>query len=82
MEAFMPMMLGNAKTSLSEEPGCLQFDVLTDPSRPDEVFLYELYSSRAAFDAHLASSHFLAFDQAVADMIEDKLVKTYRSVSQ
>lgn len=82
MEAFMPLMLGNARTSLSEEEGCLQFDVLTDPDRPNEVFLYELYSDRDAFDAHLRSGHFWAFDRAVADMIADKQVRTYGSVSQ
>lgn len=82
MEAFMPLMLGNARASLANEAGCLQFDVLTDPALADEVFLYELYTDRAAFDAHLTSDHFLAFDSAVADMIADKQVKRYTEVSQ
>ena len=46
---FMPLMLSNAQASLTQEPGCLQFDVATDPARPNEVFLYEIYSDRAAF---------------------------------
>lgn len=82
MESFIPLMLGNARTSLTDETGCLQFDVLTDPARPYEVFLYELYTDRAAFDVHLASGHFLAFDRAVSDMITDKQVKTYTEVTQ
>lgn len=82
MEAFMPLMLGNARASLTEETGCLQFDVLTDPARSHEVFLYELYTDRAAFDLHLTSDHFLAFDSAVSEMVADKQVKTYTEVSQ
>lgn len=79
--AFMPAMLQNAQTSLSEEPGCRRFDVCTDPGRPTEIFLYELYTDRAAFEAHLASDHFAAFDVQVADMIAKKDVRTYAEVA-
>ncbi len=82
MDAFLPLMHANAKTSLQSEPGCHQFDVATDPAKPDEVFLYELYDDRGAFEQHLASPHFKAFDTAVADMIADKTVATWESVVQ
>ena len=79
--AFMPAMLRNARTSLSEEPGCRRFDVCTDPGQPTEVFLYELYTDRAAFDAHLASAHFRTFDSHVAEMIATKDIRTYAEVA-
>lgn len=82
MEAFLPLMYANAATSLGVEPGCHQFDVCTDPDRPDEVFLYELYDDKAAFDAHLASPHFKAFDAAVAEMLAAKDVRTFEDVRQ
>ena len=50
---FMTLMLGNARRSRTDEPGCRQFDVCIDDARADEVFLYEIYDDRAAFDAHL-----------------------------
>ncbi len=80
--AFMPLILENAQTSLTQEPECQQFDVLTDPSKPDQVFLYELYTDRMAFDAHLASVHFKTFDAAVAQMIATKDVQTWEYVAQ
>lgn len=80
MGVFLPAMLDNARTSLTTEPGCHQFDVCTDPARPAEVFLYELYTDAAAFDVHLASAHFKAFDAAVAPMIVAKTVRTYHTV--
>lgn len=81
-ERFMPLMWANAKASLAEEAGCHQFDIATDPARPAEVFLYEVYEDRAAFEAHLGSTHFQTFDQATKDMIEEKQVKTYSEVTQ
>ena len=81
-EAFMPLMQEISKTSLHIVEGCHQFDVLTDASRPNAVFLYELYIDRAAFDAHLASAHFQSFDAAVAPMIAKKEVQTWNGVYQ
>ena len=82
MNSFMPLMRRNAETSLTEEPGCRQFDVATDPARPEEVFLYEIYDSADAFAAHLSSGHFKDFDAATAEMIADKTVQTYSEVAQ
>ncbi|MEM6589737.1 MAG: putative quinol monooxygenase [Pseudomonadota bacterium] len=81
MAAFLPLMLQNAQTSLSHEPGCLRFDVCTDESRPSEVFLYEIYADAAAFDTHLQSPHFKTFDAQTATMIASKTVKTYAQVT-
>ena len=81
MDAFLPLMTENASTSLADETGCHRFDVCTDSTRANEVFLYELYTDRAAFDAHLASAHFRAFDQRVANMVADKSVSTYDRVA-
>lgn len=82
LERFMPLMHANAKSSLSDEAACLQFDVATDPANPDEVFLYELYTDRAGFDAHLATQHFKNFDRAVEDMIATKDIRTFAQVTQ
>ncbi len=77
--AFLPLIRENARLSLSTEPGCHQFDICHDPDRPDTVFLYERYEDGAAFDAHLNSAHFLAFDRETAAMMANKTVRTYRS---
>ena len=82
LDQFLPLIQRNAWTSLTMEPGCHRFDVLTDSGTPDAVFLYELYANRAAFDLHLKSSHFLAFDAKVATMIADKDVQTWDQVTQ
>jgi quinol monooxygenase YgiN len=80
MDEFMSLMLENASTSLADETACKRFDVCTDPGRPNEVYLYELYDDRAGFDIHLASAHFKAFDAKVAPMIASKEVSTFSRV--
>lgn len=81
MDDFLPLMQHNAKASLDNEDDCIQFDVCVEDAQPEVVFLYEIYTDRAAFDAHLASTHFAEFDTAVAPMIETKQVQTFTRVS-
>lgn len=78
-DAFWSMVTTQAETSLSLEEGCRQFDVLHDETRPFEVFLYELYDDADAFEAHLASMHFLTFNSAVTRMISERRESIYRS---
>ncbi|WP_372574311.1 putative quinol monooxygenase [Ruegeria jejuensis] len=78
-DAFLPLMVENAASSLRDEPGCQQFDVCLGQD-PNTVFLYEIYDDSAAFDAHLESTHFKSFDRAVAAMIAAKVVHQYAEV--
>ena len=79
MAEFLPAMMENARAS-RHEPACRRFDVLTDPARPDEVFLYEIYDDAAGFDAHRETSHYKTFDATVAPMIAAKRVATWIDV--
>ena len=74
VRAFRLEMVANAQASLQREPGCRQFDVCLDPTDDTKVFLYELYNSRDAFDAHLASDHFIRFNQTTASWVAAKKV--------
>ena len=77
-DSFIEAMQANARASVQKEAGCEQFDVCIDPSDRSRVFLYELYVDQAAFDEHLRSEHFLAFDRATAGWIESKVVRKWQ----
>lgn len=77
LDEFMAAMILQAHNSLSREPACLQFDVCQDQQNPERVFLYEVYSNRAAFDAHLQTPHFLDFDKTVAPWTESKVAEQW-----
>lgn len=71
---FLPRLLENAQCSRDLEPGCRQFDVCQDPQVPTRIFLYECYVDRAAFEAHLRTPHFLAFEAVVGGLPAGKRV--------
>ena len=75
-DEFLPLMMENARASRGE-PACSRFDVATDPERPGEVFLYEIYADEAGFAAHRETAHYRKFDTATKDMIRRKQARTY-----
>ncbi len=76
--AFLPLMHNQARQSLDLEPDCSRFDICILPDDENRVVLYEIYTSKEAFDAHLASDHFATFDRAVAGMVKAKDVTLLR----
>lgn len=78
--AFEHLVSQQASNSLRSEPDCTQFDICKDPKAPENFFLYERYTSEQAFQHHLQSDHFVAFDEASKDMIAEKRVQTYFQV--
>ncbi|HEY1318676.1 MAG TPA: putative quinol monooxygenase, partial [Streptosporangiaceae bacterium] len=51
-------LLARHSAATRSEPGNLDFVALRSSDHPDSFVLYERYSSREAFDAHLASPHY------------------------
>ena len=75
--AFLPAILANAQTSLSEEKACQRFDVCCDPNDETSVFLYEIYDDEAGFKAHLDRDHFKDFNAETASLVAAKTVRTF-----
>ena len=76
-EQFAENVIRQARNSLMNEKNCHRFDVCIDPSDPQRVFLYELYTDSAAFDAHLKTDHFKDFDSTVTTWLQEKDVHTW-----
>jgi len=67
---FLTAMEHNATNSLLE-PGVLRFDAVQDNDDPTHIALVEVYRDRAAHEAHRQSAHYLAWREAVADMMAE-----------
>ena len=78
-QAFAQAIADNAQASVTQEPGCRQFDVCRDAQRPNYFFLYERYDDEAAVQAHLRSPHFLAMNIATAAWVASKRVQRLRT---
>lgn len=79
--AFRQAMIDQARVSLASEPGCHQFDVCQTKGLGDQMFLYEIYTDNAAFDAHLASGHFRNFDETVRPWVIEKHVEIHERIT-
>ncbi|WP_091918369.1 putative quinol monooxygenase [Mesorhizobium sp. YR577] len=69
MDAFIEAALDDARHSVADEPGCRQFDVIRPEGSDDTVVFYEVYDSRADFDAHLETPHLGRFREAFPPLI-------------
>ncbi len=74
---FKDVMKTQATNSLTREAGCHQFDICFDPADKRRVFLYELYTDKAAFEEHLQTDHFLNFDATVKDWLISKTAENW-----
>ena len=63
---FMPLMHANAQASVRDEP--------REGADPDIIALYEIYDDRDAFEAHKRMPHFLAFRDAVRELVRRQTV--------
>jgi autoinducer 2-degrading protein len=79
LREFMDAIKKQACNSLEREKDCRQFDICVDPTDPRRVFLYEIYTDKAAFDAHLKTGHFLEFDRRVKDWLVSKKVECWEA---
>jgi (4S)-4-hydroxy-5-phosphonooxypentane-2,3-dione isomerase len=77
---FLQAIIANAQTSLFKESGCWQFDVCSSSSKSNDIFLYEVYETKEAFDLHLTSEHFLAFNAHTSAWVTAKAVTTFDRV--
>ncbi len=66
-DKFLAAMLDDARGSVVNEPGCVRFDIIQDEKEPNRIYLYEVYTDRAAFDVHLTTPHFRRWSETVKD---------------
>ena len=68
IDAFIAATRANHEASV-REPGNRRFDVLQDPDDACRFILYEAYVSADDVGAHKQTPHYLAWRDAVADMM-------------
>jgi len=72
LDAFLALARDDASHSVADEPGCRQFDVVQIEGAPHHVLFYEVYDSRAAFDAHLRTPHLARFREGFPALVAEE----------
>lgn len=70
VDAFIETTRRNHEASV-KEPGNRRFDVLRSPDDPSAFLLYEAYADAESATAHKTTAHYLAWRDAVADMMAE-----------
>lgn len=73
-DRYLALIAANAQASVAQEPGCHTFDVLLDLEHADRVYLYEVYESPQALQAHKESPHYLRDREQINALIERQQV--------
>ena len=74
LDQFRKLVIENARTSVRDERGCRQFDVVEPAGELGRIFLYEIYDTAAGFEIHKQSAHFLDFDKASTPLVLSKAI--------
>ena len=70
IDAFIAATRANHEASI-REPGNRRFDVLQSPDDPARFILYEAYATADDAAAHKTTAHYLAWRDAVADLMAE-----------
>lgn len=72
-EQFLQAISVQAASPLSEEPGCLRFDVCKDRDDEDHFLLYEIYDEAESFAQHKKTPHFARWREAADACVADQV---------
>ena len=80
-DRFKEAMTAQAQRCLSNEPGCLQFDVVQDTKNPARFVMLEVYRDDAAIKAHQDSTLFKDFRPIIGELVAERQVEVFTMVS-
>jgi autoinducer 2-degrading protein len=69
---FKALITEHARRSLTEEPGCRQFDVAQDPKDATKFALWEVYDDEKAFEFHRGTPRMAENGKKIAELITSR----------
>ena len=69
---FLAIAREHAEACVSEEPGCLGFEVLVPEDSTSRVVLFETYADTAAVESHLATPRMKRYLEKTAPMVQSR----------
>jgi 4-carboxymuconolactone decarboxylase len=77
LEPYKAALKEEIEASLRLEPGVLTLYAVSEMDRPTHITILEIYASRAAYEQHIKSPHFLKYKTSTAQMVKSlELIET------
>lgn len=70
LEKYETSLKEEIETSIRVEPGVLSLYAVSVKGHPDQIRLFEMYASAAAYQAHLETPHFKRYKSETAGMVK------------
>src|SRR5688572_9793958 len=70
LEAYRSALREEVSASVRLEPGVLTLYAVAEKERPTHFTILEIYADRAAYEAHIKSSHFLKYKAGTEHMVK------------
>jgi quinol monooxygenase YgiN len=70
LEKYTAALSEEIETSIRVEPGVLSLYAVSIKGHPDQIRLFEMYASAAAYQAHLETRHFKKYKSETAGMVK------------
>ena len=70
VDAFTKATILEAQGTVRGEPGCFQFHMLKDPTKPSRFYFFEIFRDQAAAQVHRETENFKTWRRAVDHMME------------
>ena len=70
LDNFRTALKEHAEGAIKTDPGVLTFYAVYDKDQPNNVTIFEIYASVAAYETHIQTPHHLKYISTVKNMVE------------
>ncbi|MFZ2105709.1 MAG: putative quinol monooxygenase [Roseiarcus sp.] len=81
IDHYLAALEENGAAAVKQEPGCHTFDITVSQTDPNHVFIFEVYDSAAALEAHRATDHFKKYAATTKDMVAKREARALSTVA-
>jgi quinol monooxygenase YgiN len=74
--AFTEATIREARGTVRDEPGVVQFHILADANTPTRFYFFEIFRDEAAAEAHWATANFTTWRATVEAMLDGEIERT------
>ena len=60
---------------MKNEPGCELVEVLIDDQSPDQILLWEVWSNRPSWDAHMVNANSAAWQKNIGNLVRGERIQ-------
>ena len=70
LDSYKIALKEHAETAVKIEPGVISLYAVYDKDQPTHVTVFEIYASRAAYESHIKTPHFLKYKSTTTKMVK------------